>query len=227
MITNQQIVDALKNASLVASLDINALRETVAMYPYFEPVRVLYLKALVEANDVRADEVLKESAVYISNRKWLYNYLFGEYDRLKPVAIEGIAPATGDYFSTTQKTEQDVSLRALAKRLREVRMAKKAQQEQTIIDTNSEANADAQENLTNSVPHIVDCQTEKQNNAVDTQHFIPTENNENTARELIRQKQYLSALKLLRILIAENPEKSVYFAPQIKFLETIVENLNN
>jgi hypothetical protein len=48
------------------------------------------------------------------------------------------------------------------------------------------------------------------------------EMSEENAKKLIGEKNYLVALKILKQLNLNNPEKSIYFAPQIKFLETIL-----
>jgi uncharacterized protein YqgQ len=59
-----------------------------------------------------------------------------------------------------------------------------------------------------------------------------TEVSEKNAKKLIEKKSYFAALKILKQLNLNNPKKSIYFAPQIRFLETIlsdkmIENKND
>lgn len=210
MLTQQQIIEALRNPQQASSLDLNALQEALQQNPYCEPLRWLWLKALVDGKDVRADEALLQSAVYISNRRWLYGLLYGEDEKRKPVELDILAPSAGDYFGTMAKDQQDTSLRELAQRLREARMAKK----QAVLQETTESVAEVAEAL-------------KPEEKVVAELEKTVVNTEEEARKMLKEKRYFEALRILRSLIEENPEKSVYFAPQIKFIETIVSNLNN
>lgn len=254
MLTKLQISEALQNPSLIATLDISALQETLQQYPYCEPLRSLYLKALLDADDVRAEEMLQQSSIYISNRRWLWDFLFGEADRLKPVDLESLTPSSGDYFGTVGKDEKDVSLKEMAQRLRELRKARKQQAAET--ETTQEVAAAAPGVLEESAAHSeVSLADIKATIAaiVETPETVALESmeqkpvsqpqkavveaseveaemlpaTEEMARQMIKEKKFSEALQILRRLIVENPEKSVYFAPQIRFVETILSNLIN
>lgn len=244
MLTKTQIAEALQNSALISSLDINALQETLLQYPYCEPLRSLYLKALVDADDVRAEEMLQRSAVYLSNRRWLYDFLFGEADRLKPVDLESLTPTAGDYFGTVGKDEKDVSLKAMAQRLRELRKARKEQA--AAEETSSEVSVVAVvtpttdesvslDEIKATIAAIVNPSEGVVESEQQPSTALSAESNEENslpiteemARQMIKEKRFLDALQILRRLIVENPEKSVYFAPQIRFVETIVDNLIN
>ena len=47
---------------------------------------------------------------------------------------------------------------------------------------------------------------------------------ENLARELIKKHEYQGALQIIQQLLLVNPEKSVYFADQIRFLKKLIVN---
>lgn len=50
---------------------------------------------------------------------------------------------------------------------------------------------------------------------------------ESLAKIYIRQRRYAKALEIIRRLSLNNPEKNVYFADQIRFLEKLIINIKN
>ncbi len=50
---------------------------------------------------------------------------------------------------------------------------------------------------------------------------------ESLAKIYIRQRRYAKALEIIRRLNLNNPEKNIYFADQIRFLEKLINNIKN
>ena len=50
---------------------------------------------------------------------------------------------------------------------------------------------------------------------------------ESLAKIYIRQRKYAKALEIIRKLSLNNPEKNIYFADQIRFLEKLIINIKN
>ncbi|MCQ2332456.1 MAG: hypothetical protein MJZ95_04555 [Paludibacteraceae bacterium] len=150
----------------------------VEKYPYCEIFLWHYLRALYNADAFDFENELMRLGIRISNRTDFY--LFMTSKKLKQDSAEYNLVST-DYFShaDSETAERHESLRQLARKLREKRIAEKA------------------EHVDNEQPDYV---------------------------KLIREKRYSEALEILRQINLENPKKSAYFAVQIRYLETILNN---
>lgn len=181
-----------------------ALRELCEAYPYFPIARMLLLKSLQNTNDVRLEREIRRTATYCIDRRKLYFLLFPEKklrfeEQHEPQSL--IYNAFGnDYFAVEtigSSLPAEDSLKSLAQKLKEARKkSKEAIQEQHQSD--------------HAAMQAFSAQTE-----VD-------QYNEETAKQCIRDKQYEKALQILRHLYLKIPEKSVYFADQIRFIEKII-----
>jgi hypothetical protein len=180
-----------------------ALRELCDAYPYFPIARMLLLKSLQNTNDVRLEREIRRTATYCIDRRKLYFLLFPEKklhfeEHAEPQSL--IYNAFGsDYFaaetigSPLPATE---SLKSLAQKLKEARKkAKETLHEQSL-----------------SVTNVPSRPPEKEADLY----------NEETAKQYIRDKQFEKALEILQQLYLKIPEKSVYFADQIRFIEKIL-----
>lgn len=201
MITQDSIIKALSDLAILEQIDSRSLRDTLELYPYCEPIWRLYLKKLSLDNDIRFEQALQNASIYISNRKWLHNYLFKEPTVQESFIDLQSSPIAGDYLGSNRTPEQRASLQELAAKLKAARLQKKAERlEQEIVQ------------------------------AVETTEIITVEIPDATKENLkimLQNKKYLQALQILEALYLKYPEESVYFAVQIKFVKTIIENNKN
>ena len=58
------------------------LRSLLALYPYYQPARILLLKNLFLLHDSTFDEELRRAAVYITDRKILFDLVEGVHYQL-------------------------------------------------------------------------------------------------------------------------------------------------
>jgi len=188
---------------------IAELRELCEEFPYFSISRLFLTKALQNANDVLFETEIRKTATYCPDRRKLFFllYPFAETNIQAfefSTALYNELPT--DYFSLEESPEpldNSQSLKSLAQKLKNVRL-QKAQREPVV------AVAPNQEPITKS-PVITE------------ENILYTEEE---AIRLIKAKNFKSALKILRVLHLNIPEKSVYFADQIRYLEKIVATLN-
>lgn len=81
------IVDLIKHPDKLADrMVLNELREMMELYPYFQAIRLLYLKGLYLLRDASFGEELRRESLYVPDRKVLFSFIEGEYYTLRPVA---------------------------------------------------------------------------------------------------------------------------------------------
>ena len=61
------------------------LQQLLAAYPYFQTLRLLYLKGLYLTHDPIFGEELRRAALYVADRKVLFNLIEGDFYALKPL----------------------------------------------------------------------------------------------------------------------------------------------
>ncbi len=72
------------------------LRTLLVRYPYFQTVRLLYMKNLALLDDPSLEEELSKAALYVSDRRVLFDVLQGDRYRIKPEVKAVPKPAEGD-----------------------------------------------------------------------------------------------------------------------------------
>jgi predicted protein tyrosine phosphatase len=188
---------------------IAELRKLCEEFPYFPISRMLLIKALQNSNDVLFETEIRKTATYCYDRRKLFFALYPLAETKTPTpefSASFYNEIPHDYFSleeTKEPSDKSQSLKSLAQKLKDARL-QKAQTKQVV------AAAPTPE------PKI-----ETQVAAEETIVYTEEE-----AIRLIKAKKFESALKILRVLHLNIPEKSVYFADQIRYLEKIIATLN-
>ena len=68
----QRLNEWIKHPEKLNRDTLYELRTLLARYPYFQTVRLLYLKNLFLLHDITFGEELRRSAIYITDRKILF-----------------------------------------------------------------------------------------------------------------------------------------------------------
>ncbi|MGC9150890.1 MAG: hypothetical protein ACP5F6_03930 [Microbacter sp.] len=201
--TVNEFTSWMEHPESLKETEVVALRELCEVYPYFPIARMLLLKSLQNTNDVRLEREIRRTATYCVDRRKLYFLLFPE-KKLRFEAHPDPQPLIynafgSDYFAAEtvgSPLPAEESLKSLAQKLKEARKkAKEAIHEQPASDHVAQPH---------SAPMETDLYTEE------------------TAKQCIRDKQFEKALQILQQLYLKIPEKSVYFADQIRFIEKIL-----
>ena len=212
-VTNREFTTLLKSPQSLKSEQASSLKELIDAYPYFAPARMLYLHALQQSSSIHFENTLNHSSLYVRDRRWLYYFIYPEKNiECRPEYVRS-EKNTGDYFGILKTVEcegKDVnqSLKVLAERLKQAR-----------LDTITEPNFEQEKEDGNKQPAINNVQKREQ-----AANFTEEDYTEKV-KQLMREKKYGQALKVLKELNLNNPKKSIYFADQIRFLEKILDNI--
>jgi len=228
------------------------LRSQLALYPYWQTARLLLLQNLYLLHDPTFDEELRRAAIYITDRRVLFQMIEAAHYKLRK---------TEDRSQESEDRSQEGGNRTLTlidnflesiPKEEESSESKKEKRKPTPADASVdyvayllETEGDNREE--SDIPEM------KGQNLIDS--FINTdkgriilseeplltppvvetvENSENVtdegyftetlARIYIKQGRYSKALEIIRRLSLVYPKKNAYFADQIRFLEKLIIN---
>lgn len=239
--TQQRLYEWIAHPELLNRDTLYELRTLLARYPYFQTVRLLYLKNLFLLHDITFGEELRKAALYIADRKVLFYLIEGERFTIMPP--EGEAKTSDllgldrtlsliDAFLAGQPEEEqrdvtqlpmditaDYTSYLLTETEEKVPVAEiPPLKGQDLIDNFLESNTD--EPLLSSQEVTDESEVEeKESETEDESYFTET-----LAKIYVKQQRYSKALEIIKKLNLKYPKKNAYFADQIRFLEKLIIN---
>lgn len=238
-------------------MDAVSLQELVSLgrrYPYFQALRLLYLKNLSELRSVRYADELKRNVVYLPDRARLFSYLdHGEYawsrhlQQHKGPGHE-MPPEERDAFQLIDNylrhTNEEPYPEQLEDLLPQIHEEQPADYVTMLLDRPDIASQPDDLSAVNVQQSLIDSFIEKEEKEGVRLPFeeLPADTGksgnkedvliredsfltESLAKIYIKQKKYSKALEIIKKLSLKYPEKNVYFADQIRFLEKIITNI--
>lgn len=228
------------------------LRSFLAIYPYYQPARLLMLKNLYILHDSSFDEELRRSAIYLTDKKVLFELVEAVHYRLKKES-----KLVGNQEEAIQDDNRTISLiDTFLESIPEEEEKKEPQRKPTpadaavdyvsyLLEIESEEEKNKKEgdsimkgqslidNFINKEPGRIQLKDEPE--------YIPQlEGNDETkplseegyltetlAKIYIKQGQYERAIEIIKRLYLNYPKKNVYFADQLRFLEKLILNNKN
>jgi len=247
--TNAELYQWITDPSLLSKSSLLELKQMVDDFPYFHAVRMLYLKNLATLDDIRLDKELRKMSIHIPDRRRLYLLINsrqpGKNDKqeVQQSATTGVnktedvievveraltaaAPvppkaATADYTGWLEANKDDIPvLEGTENRMKHqdlIDSFMENESEQFAKRLGAIAAGEAK-NPANDDEHTGNDMPEK--TSLDDSYFTET-----LARVYISQKRYDKALEIISALNLKYPEKNIYFADQIRYLEKII-NIN-
>ena len=221
------------------------LRSMLALNPYFQTVRLLMLQNLYLLHDGAFDEELRRAALFITDRKVIFNMIEAAHYQLrkkkadKPKAQSesrtidlidnflGSIPADEEDMGKKKRrpTPADAAIDYVAYLLETESDGEQQDAPQLkghdLIDTFLQQEkgritlSDLQEDDDR------DQQQDEGDDNNDEEYFTET-----LARIYIKQGRYQKALDIISRLSSKYPQKNAYFADQIRFLEKLIINSN-
>ena len=238
----ERIAELIKHPEYLDRDTLYELRSTLALYPYYQTARLLMLQNLYLLHDPSFDEELRRAAIYITDRRVLFNMIEAGHYRLRTSTVTKV-PAAAPQESTASRTATliDNFLDSIPKEDEGQARGKrkptpadaavdyvaylletegdKAEETvpaemkgQNLIDTF--INADKGRIVLNEGP-LLTPQTEK----TDESAAEPTDEEyftETLARIYIKQGRYSKALEIIQRLSLQFPKKNAYFAADNK-----------
>ena len=202
------------------------LRSLIALYPYYQPARILLLQNLFLLHDPTFDEELRRAAVYITNRQTLFELV--EAAHYKPQQVKKVVESTPSGDRTTSLIDDFLS---------QIPKSQPKASEETKKPTPADATIDYVSyllqsdngNQEHSTPELkgqtlidnfisnesgkITLQEEPEYEPLDIEEPLQNDQNEyfteTLARIYIQQGRYANALEIIKRLDLAHPKKTV------------------
>lgn len=229
------------------------LRSMIALHPYFQTARLLLLQNLYLLHDPSFDEELRRSAIYITDRRRLFNLVEAAHYQLRQSASDA-QPAESDTQNDGNRTLSliDSFLDSIPAEKDETKQHVKRR------PTPKDATVDYVAYLMESEDAVTETEVPQMHGQDLIDHFLQEEQGrillnalrdedlpaeaptpvqeeepqeeefftETLARIYIKQGRFQKALDIIQRLSSNYPEKNSYFDDQIRFLEKLIINNN-
>lgn len=242
----------IDHPELMSKETLYELRNLVALYPYYQPARLLMLKNMYLLHDTSFDEELRRAATYISDRKVLFNLVEASHYELKPTAtpskpVEGTAREnrTLSIIDNYLGTADDNTPTPAETQSKPTPADAAVDYVAYLLKTESEEEKEAAENSPQMKGQaLIDTFINKEGGKITLQEkptYVPQVENaanaqndadegyftETLAQIYIKQGRYSKALEIIQRLNLNYPKKNAYFADQIRFLQKLILNNKN
>ena len=215
----------------VPTLSVEELQRLQSDYPYFQAVRFLYLKKLRCDFPERYPQALQENALYAGDRKALFTLLEGAeqtwHDLYPDEKEKPETDAFGliDSFLASRSSElgRETELYPEASYRfddAETPAAAPVENSFALVDAFLDASPEEKEPQA-PVIAVAEKPENEDSDELKDEEFLT----ESLAKIYIKQRRYAKALEIIRKLSLKYPEKNIYFADQIRFLEKLIINI--
>ena len=250
------IVELIEHPERMDRDTLYELRSLLALYPYFQTARLLMLQNLYLLHDPSFDQELRQAAIYITDRKVLFQMIEAAHYQLK---VQNTQPELVDRLDADDRDSRTLSLiddflDSLPKD--ESQQEKKGKRKPTPADAAVdyvayllESESDEDREQAAEVPQLIGQSLIDSFINNDKGKIVLNENptlkpdldadtvdrqkegeegyfTETLARIYIKQGNYSKALEIIQQLSLDNPKKNAYFADQMRFLEKLIINSN-
>ncbi len=215
--------------SKYATADFHDLEMLTVEFPYVSSFRLLYLQELKRRVDVRYLQELKNSSFSIFDRRLLFQMLSKVGNDKSAQENDVVAPAKPVRETTPVVQSVDI--------LQELEQRPDIGEGtgdligsdtlESLMRGASSLRKGPKLDLGDFAPSTQQKESDLDDNEAEPLQFQPAEElfSETLAKIYVKQHKYEKAIKTFRKLMDKNPEKSVYFADQIDFLEKLIKNL--
>ncbi len=228
----------IKNSTTIQHLETTQLREIIDNYPYFQSARALYLKGLKNIDSFKYNNELKSTAAFTIDRSILFEYITSPSFTNKKTAIhKQISSKIAAKISNQNQPRKEAQL-SVGQPFLFTKNESFSFNEWLQISTQKpiKRTIDNTEKKKFKKEEIIDkfissnpkmrAITKDKTFQIAVSKNIQDENlmTETLAKVYVEQKKYENAIQAFRILSLKYPEKSSFFANQIKKIEIFQKN---
>ena len=245
-----ELTELIKHPEQLDRETLYELRSMLALYPYFQTARLLMLQNLYLLHDPSFDEELRRAAIFITDRKIIFQMIEAGHYQLQPAKKMPVAPKSQNERESRTISLIDSFLDSIPKEgeEKETRKRKPTPADAAVdyvaylLESESEDDHLQAADTPLLIGHsLIDSFIEKDNGKIvlsenptlkpEIEPTVETEEKEGyftetLARIYIKQGRYSKALEIIRRLSLQYPKKNAYFADQIRFLEKLIINNN-
>ena len=239
----ENFISILKNPELSNQEQTNELKTLIESYPYFQSARSLFLKGLKNQDSFKYNNELKVTAAYTSDRTVLFDFITSpsfnfvknsiRHELEKAILINPVIDSLEKKlakelpennlnigkplsFSNSEKRSfsEWLKLSSVKSIIREPSVRDKMISKSSIIDQFIEKKPKLKPVIKSDNIIVSDLKNESTNSLM----------TETLAKVYLEQKKYENAIQAYKILSLKYPEKSGFFADQIKRIQTLQKN---
>jgi len=204
-LVNQYNINTLiENPSLIDNEELNKIHDIIKEFPYFQTGQLLYCKGLKNIDSIRFKTQLRKTASHSGNRKKLYELILKE-----PIKEEVTTRIENNEYHSFMDWISIVQAKKISR--------SKNTNTHKIIDVFLQKQPKISKNKKQSF--FKPSETAKKS-ILENQDLIT----ETLAKVYKKQKHYEKAILAYQKLSLKYPQKSSYFADQIKLINQLKEN---
>ena len=249
-----ELTQLIAHPELMNKETLYDLRSLLALHPYYQTARLLLLQNLYLLHDPCFDEELRRAAIYITDRRVIFQLVEAAHYRLKS---RDTKPTEQEDFKEEARTGRTISLidnflDSIPDEEEKGKKRKPTPADAAVdyvsylldIENEEERRSKKQEAPKMKGQSLIDNFINNEGGKIQLKEepeFLPqvedTDNveesegdegyfTETLARIYVKQGRYSKALEIIQRLNLNYPKKNAYFADQIRFLEKLVRNSN-
>ena len=248
-----ELAELIKHPEKLDRDSLYELRSLLALYPYFQSARLLLLQNLYLLHDPTFDEELRRAAIYITDRKVIFQLVEAAHYKLKTKADSSTNPSStlsplekdsrtlsliDDFLDSVPKDEEPSTSKGRKPTPADAAVDYVAYLLENENEEDRRQAAEAPQLIGQSLIDkfineekgriVLSDNPQKPEIEPEDQKDKKTDeervNTETMARIYIKQRNYSKALEIITQLSLDYPKKSIYFADQIRFLEKLIIN---